>query len=133
MELLKDKNLFFKEEEENINQFYNMYQKKQKEIENTARNTFQNSIGPSGIQINIVNIDDFKEYIYSWLTGTFTHSITNGIISPFYYAFYYVEVFTLTTTIKVIIILFLFHHIHLIIIKILLFLKYQFSIFWIII
>lgn len=93
MELLKDKNLFFKEEEENINQFYNMYQKKQKEIENTARNTFQNSIGPSGIQINIVNIDDFKEYIYSWLTGTFTHSITNGIISPFYYAFYYVELY----------------------------------------
>lgn len=30
MELLKDKNLFFKEEEENINQFYNMYQKKTK-------------------------------------------------------------------------------------------------------
>ena len=85
MELLKDKKLFFEKEGENIKQFYNMYQKKQKEFQNTPMNIFQNSIGPSGIQNHIVNIDDFKEYIYSWLTGTFTHSITNGIVSPFYY------------------------------------------------
>lgn len=85
MELLKDKKLFFEKEGENIKQFYNMYQKKQKEFQNTHMNIFQNSIGPSGIQNHIVNIDDFKEYIYSWLTGTFTHSITNGIVSPFYY------------------------------------------------
>lgn len=85
MELLKDKKLFFEKEGENIKQFYNMYQKKQKEFQNTPMNIFQNSIDPSGIQNHIVNIDDFKEYIYSWLTGTFTHSITNGIVSPFYY------------------------------------------------
>ena len=85
MELLKDKNLFFEKEGENIKQFYNMYQKKQKEFQNTPMNIFQNSIDSSGIQSHIVNIDDFKEYIYNWLTGTFTHSITNGIVSPFYY------------------------------------------------
>ena len=32
MELLKDKNLFFEKEGENIKQFYNMYQKKTKGI-----------------------------------------------------------------------------------------------------
>ena len=131
MELLKDKKLFFEKEGENIKQFYNMYQKKQKEFQNTHMNIFQNSIGPSGIQNHIVNIDDFKEYIYSWLTGTFTHSITNGIVSPFYYVelyacFFYFNYYYQSH-------LFLFHHIHLIIIRILLFLKCQFSIFWIII
>lgn len=85
MELLKDKNLFFEKEGENIKQFYNMYLKNQNEIQNTPMNVFQNSMGPSGIQNYIVNIEAFKEYIYSWLTGTFTHSIVNGIVSPFYY------------------------------------------------
>lgn len=85
MELLKDKNLFFEKEGENIKQFYNMYLKNQNEISKTHLRNHQFSYGPNGETNHQVNEEYFKENVYNWLTGNFLFSYENMVTSPNYY------------------------------------------------
>jgi hypothetical protein len=94
MELLKDKNLFFEKEGENIKQFYNMYLKNQNEISKTPLRNHQFSYGPNGETNHQVNEEYFKENVYNWLTGNFLFSYENMVTSPNYYIELYSCFFT---------------------------------------